>query len=40
MQEWRGTVRDSSKCVNYRMYKTELELEPYLIRVPVKYKRA
>ncbi len=40
IQEWRGTVRDSVKCVNYRMFKTDLELEPYLLDIPEKFRRS
>ena len=34
LQSWRSSVHDSSKCLNYRIFKTELALENYLTLLP------
>ena len=34
MQEWQASVNASTKCSNYRIYKTELEFEQYLDDLP------
>ena len=35
-QQWHGYVQESSKCFNYRMYKSEHKFENYLTFLPVK----
>ena len=34
LQNWSSNVYNSSKCLNYRIYKTELKLEKYLLCLP------
>ena len=37
-QSWLSTINDSSKCLNYRIYKTE-HVRRYLITIPYKLKK-
>ena len=32
-QSWSASINDSSKCLNYRIFKTEHKFENYLIRI-------
>ena len=38
VKSWFASVNESSKCVNYRMYKTEHKFENYLITLPPKLR--
>ena len=38
VQSWFASVNESSKCVNYRIYKTEHKFENYLITLPPKLR--
>ena len=38
-QEWHNEVVNSSKCINYRIFKTDLSLEKYLLELPVKLRK-
>lgn len=40
IQQWRSDVMMMNKCVNYRIFKTELCFENYLIELPYKYRKA
>ena len=35
MQNWRSTINNSSKCLNYRIYKQDFCFEPYLSKLPM-----
>ena len=35
-QKWNNDIFDSSKCLNYRLYKKELNLEKYICEMPLK----
>ena len=34
LQSWNSNVFQSSKCINYRMYKSDYKLEPYMLCLP------
>lgn len=36
-QKWYTDVQNSSKCINYRIFKTEFKLEKYIIQIEPKY---
>ena len=38
-QSWSASINDSSKCLNYRIFKTEHEFENYLIRMSPKMRK-
>lgn len=38
-QSWSALLNESSKCVNYRMFKTEHKFEKYLISLPIKLRK-
>ncbi|KAK6183392.1 hypothetical protein SNE40_010882 [Patella caerulea] len=38
IQTWSSNIQKSNKSINYRIYKTEFKLEPYLISLPDNYK--
>ena len=35
-QQWHSSIQESSKCLNYRMYKSEHKFENYLKNLPAK----
>ena len=35
-QNWLSDIFDSNKCINYRIFKTELHCEKYLLSLPTK----
>lgn len=37
-QKWTSELRDSAKCTNYRIVKNHLQLEPYLINLPIRQR--
>ncbi len=39
LQGWLQTVHESSKCKNYRIFKTELCFEKYLVELPYKFRK-
>lgn len=38
-QTWSALLNESSKCTNYRIFKTEHKFENYLINLPVKLRK-
>ena len=38
VQEWQNSVFNSSKCSNYRIFKTEFKFENYLVDLPTKLR--
>ena len=38
-QEWLENVNNSAKCITYRIFKTKLHLEPYLLKLPFAFRR-
>ena len=38
VQEWQNSVFNSSKCSNYRIFKTEFKFENYLVDFPTKLR--
>ena len=34
LQTWNSSINESAKCLNYRIYKTDLKLENYLLCLP------
>ena len=34
VQEWNSIINDSSKCINYRIFKTNFGIENYLLNLP------
>jgi hypothetical protein len=38
-QTWFQTVNQSSKCKNYRIFKTQHSFEKYLVELPFKYRK-
>ena len=39
-QLWSASVHESSKCVNYRIFKTEHKFENYLLYLPFKLRKS
>ena len=39
-QLWSASVNESSKCVNYRIFKTEHKFENYLLNLPFKLRKS
>lgn len=37
MQNWHATINDSSKCLNYRIYKDKFEFDKYIDILPYKW---
>ena len=37
-QEWQRKMDNSGKAINYRIYKTELKYENYLVKLPQTYR--
>jgi len=37
-QNWHSTINESSQCVNYRLFKTTLRLEEYMVKLPIQYR--
>ena len=40
LQTWSNNVYNSEKCINYRLFKTKFVLEDYLVKLPIKYRKA
>jgi hypothetical protein len=40
LQSWLQTINQSPKCYNYRIFKTTLNFEKYLVDLPYKYRRS
>ena len=40
IQSWSASVFESSKCLNYRIFKVNFEIERYLLEVPFKLRKA
>lgn len=40
IQTWRSAVHESSKCILYRSYKCNFNLEEYLLSLPVAYRKS
>ena len=38
-QEWNATIYESNSCINYRMYKCDLQIEQYLLLLPPAQSR-
>ena len=38
-QQWAGEIHESRKCINYRMFKNSLEIEPYLTMLDCNLRR-
>ena len=38
LQTWTGDIASNAKCINYRMYKSDISLEFYLIFLPIKLR--
>lgn len=39
INEWYNTINESSSCVNYRLFKENFNLENYLLKLPLPFKR-
>ena len=38
IQEWNSKVDESGKCINYKIFKTNIKLEKYLLTLPKTYR--
>ena len=38
-QDWHSQVSNCSKCLNYRIFKTDLVFENYLLNIPSKLRK-
>lgn len=39
INEWYNSINESSSCVSYRLFKEEFNLENYLLKLPLTFKR-
>lgn len=39
INEWYNTINESSSCVNYRLFKEKFNLENYLLKLPLTFRR-
>lgn len=38
LQSWQSKINDSTQCTNYRIFKTKMCLDDYLLKLPISYK--
>ena len=39
-QKWWETIQERPICINYRIFKTDLKLESYILKIPDPYRTA
>ena len=39
INEWQSKVDESTSCLNYRLYKDNFRIEPYLTRLPFNFRK-